>query len=353
MALLATEALAAQSRGAGDPVRVTLSPVQVITNAGTVELYDPAGVHALHAGGILLADRRPVTVRVVDDKTGASRQVARAGAGPGEFRAAPSFVGYAGDSIVAYDAMLKRWTLLSPLGDVVRPVETTDPMILDKQAAARVFAGAVVFSASLDAKRAPSASAVRALVASLPARSGVAIVRQSDTGDLWAAPTFIARTWTVFDNAGALRATIAFDQPVRVTSIRGDRVIGVSLDADEIPSIVTATLPPIGRMTTRPAPRPSPALQRAATDVPAQLGRLLQSLIPRQEQAYVDGSAYTTSIAKLGIVVPTATDVRIVQATDRGWFATAVDKQSGATCAIGVGFALIGWDEGKAYCSER
>ncbi len=67
----------------------------------------------------------------------------------------------------------------------------------------------------------------------------------------------------------------------------------------------------------------------------------------------MDGTTYTTSVPKLGIDVPSGADVRIVQATKRGWFATAVDPQSGATCAIGVGFALIGWDEGKVYCSER
>lgn len=157
----------------------------------------------------------------------------------------------------------------------------------------------------------------------------------------------------MFDETGARRATIIFDRSVRVTSVHAAGVVGVSFDADDVPSIVSAKLEGMGRATASTVSRASSATPRASTAVYAQLGTILRSLIPRQEQAYADGSTYITSIAKLGVVVPAALEVRIVQATDRGWFATAVDAPSGATCAIGVGFALIGWDEGKPYCSER
>ncbi len=343
----------AQTTPAPAPTSVTLTAVRLTTTEGPVELFGPAGVRDLPSGAVLFADRKPVTVRVSELKTGAVRQTARAGAGPGEFRSAPEFVGFAGDSVAAYDAMLRRWSVMSPAGAFVRLIATDDPLIADKQSAVRVYHRAMVFNASLGGASAPSAAAISAVVKAMSSAVGAVVVRQVEHGDLWAADAFSARQWRVFDHSGAPLTTVVFDRDVRVTSLRNGHVLGVAADEDEIPVIVRGEVSGFSRASPRAVRKELAPKTTASGAASERLGALLKSLVMRQEQAYADGGSYTTSVPKLGVPVPPTFDVRVLQATDRGWFAVATDKSASVTCAIGVGFAVIGWDEGKPECSAR
>ncbi len=84
----------------------------------------------------------------------------------------------------------------------------------------------------------------------------------------------------------------------------------------------------------------------------ATLTKLLRGLVIRQEGAYSDANAYTTDLAKLRVEVPDGVRVSIVDANTRGWFGIALDTRTRVTCAMGVGYGVIGWSEAVPQCSR-
>ena len=164
------------------------SNIPLARNGEPVEIAGLAGIRVASNGALLFADSKPVTVNVREPRDGHVRQIARAGAGPGEYKEAPAFVGYRGDSIVAYDAALKRWSLLSPDGVFVRMWPTGPETAAFAKTAVWVSNGSIIFNASLDERGAPLVESIAQVSAQL--RGQPLIIRQVGNVDLWAAPTF-------------------------------------------------------------------------------------------------------------------------------------------------------------------
>jgi hypothetical protein len=358
LSVLAPVALMAQ-RAPSTAQLPTLRGARVIALEASgvpLELASLAGVRVARNGGVLFADSKPVTVRLRAGAPGGITQVAREGAGPGEFRAAPEFVGYRGDSIAAFDARLRRWSILSPTGSFVRVLGTGAESDRLATAAAWVGKGALVFNASIDDGRpplAPVVSAVAAHVARELKNPGQPIViRQAGNGDLWAAPTIFAKTWRVFDRAGRPRFVATFERPFQFQFANDTVAIGQSTDEDDLPQLLSLSLrgAPAARGNAPTSPNSPNA---AAADDHTGLTTLLKQLMMKQEAAYADSSRYTTTVSRLRVDVPAGVQLTILYANNRGWFAMATNVASGTTCAMGVGFSLvIGWTEGAPYCSK-
>lgn len=314
----------------------------------------PSSARRLADGGLIFADVRPVTVRLLEAKRPGTRVVAREGAGPGEYRAAPDLLSYAADSVAAWDAALRRWSLLAPNGTYVRLLRDHEAGTPSEQRAVRVHDRAIVFAASLEAGTAPTAAAIARIVQSSDTPNDGLIVRQSHSGHLWVAPIFSATRWAVYDAGGQKSAQFQFATPLRLMWADGQNVLGVTLDEDSVPTIVGGKLPaPLATVRRRPplqrtAPAPTPP---GTSQVEARLGRVLRGLVGPQEMVYSELGQYTSDFSDLKRPVSATEHVRFIEATKRGWLAIAIDAATGVTCAMGVGLTPAAWNEAEPYCS--
>lgn len=324
----------------------------LLTNDGEpFDIAGLAGIRIANDGALLFADVKPVTLNVRESRDGSVRQIGRAGAGPGEYKAAPNFVGYRGDSIVAYDASLKRWSLLSPNGVFVRILAVGPEAAAFSQSAAWVSNGAIVLNASIDGASTPLAESISQV--SVQMQGQPLIIRQVSNGDLWAAPTFSSTQWTVFDRAGRKRSAFQFPTAFRLEFANDTVAVGAVLDADDAPQIMRQPLRAgaISAAKTALGTTPSPTDAERAP-VQAALIKVLRNMIGKQEGVYSDGNTYTSTFEKLRVELPDGMQVSIVDASKTGWFGIALDKRTRATCAMGVGYGVIGWSEAQAQCSK-
>lgn len=347
--------VAQRSVKAASPAAVParISTVTFEESGAPIDLAAPDGIRVVSGGGILFSDTKPVTVRIGDAASAKLKTVGRAGAGPGEYRTSPLFVGFGADSIAAYDAALQRWSVLSASGLFVRVLATGPGAGAHATSAAWVAPGAIVFNASVNGPRAPLAETVRLVQWAVSPNGTPIIVRQADGGDLWAAPTFASKSWTVFDRAGRKRETIQFATPFKLQYANDTLALGSTIDADDLPQIVQVRMRPV-------APAKSTQSKLATSDVAATqladaqtlLKSFLRKSVSKQEAAYSDNNQYTTNVELLRLDLPTNVQFVIVEADKRGWFGIITDKETRVTCAAGVGFGVIGWTEGQPYCSK-
>lgn len=334
-----------------------ISTVVFEESGAPIDLAAPAGIRVVSGGGILFADNKPITVRIGHVASAQLKTVGRAGAGPGEYRASPLFVGFDGDSIAAYDAALQRWSVLSAGGLFVRVLGTGPGASAYATSAAWVAPGAMVFNASITASntasRAPLPETIRLVQSALSPSGAPIVVRQVSNGDLWAAPTMSSKTWTVFDRAGRKRESIEFATPFKLQYANDTIALGSTIDADDIPQIVQVRMRAI-------APAKANQQKSVATDIAAAqltevqsvIKGILRKSIGKQEMVYSDNKSYTTNVELLKLDLPANIQFSIVEADARGWFGIMTDKNTRVTCAAGVGFGVIGWTEGQSYCSK-
>lgn len=317
-----------------------------------MEVASLGGMRITKSGSVLFADTKPVTVWVREGRAGSIRQVARAGAGPAEYRSAPQFIGYRADSIAAYDASLQRWSLLVPDGSFARVLATGADAAALAVRAVWVADGAIVLNASLESVRPPLAESIRQVLASSGTVRPPLVIRQADNGDLWVASQFSAKSWIVFDRAGRKRTAYEFPTPFRFEHANDTVALGRTIDADDLPQIMRI---PIRAQASAKGPVVATAM-RAVTpaersEAKLTLTAILRRMVGNQEGAYAEGRQYTTSVEQLKLDIPSTIEVSILEANNRGWVAVARMKHIGVTCAMTVGYSIIGWNEAIPYCS--
>ncbi len=339
------------SRKTGSAAPSAASNFVLVKNGEPVDIAGLAGIRIARDGSLLFADTKPVTLNMREARDGSVRQIARAGAGPGEYKAAPNFVGYRGDSIVAYDASLKRWSLLTPNGMFVRILATGPEAAALVQSAAWVENGAIIFNATIDGTRAPLRESIAQV--SVQMQGQPLIIRQVSNGDLWAAPAFASTQWSVFDRAGRKRTTFQFPTAFRLEFANDTAAVGAVLDADDAPQIMRQPLRATPMATVKVHPATATTMSDAErAPVQATLVKLLRTMVGKQERAYASATSYTYTLEKLPIELPDGVQVSVVDAGKTGWFGIALDKRTRVTCAMGVGFGVIGWSEAQAQCSK-
>lgn len=327
------------------------SILSLTSNGEPLEIAAFAGIRVVRSGGVLFAEAKPVTVKLRTGMEGAVRLMARNGAGPGEYRAGPQFVSFRADSIAAYDAGQLRWSLLSPNGSFVRLLATGPDATRFETRAAWVAQGAIVFNASLDSSVSPHADVIGKIVAQEGSTVPL-VIRQSDNGNLWTASAFVATNWTVYNATGKRMASHKFPVPFRLMFANDTTAIGDILDQDDAPQLMTMHFKKMPSIAAPSKITASPVTPTEPTPRQIALRQVLKQMVMQQERNYSHAKAYTLMFDSLRVELPSGMQVRIVQADSRGWFAIAMDKESRATCAMGVGYAVIGWHEARPYCSE-
>jgi hypothetical protein len=317
-----------------------------------VDLAGVGGVRVTKTGAILFADTKPITLNLAQGREGSVQLVGRMGAGPGEYKSAPSFVGYHGDSVVAYDGALQRWSLLSPTGNFVRLMGTNAQVPTFAHNAAWVAdGGAIVLNAAVEGTRGPLKESIGLVLAEMGANARV--IRQALNGDLWVASAFTSKQWTVFDRAGRKRTAFNFATPVRIEFANDTVAVGATIDSDDLPQIFVQPIRNMPAGKGKPASRPATSVtEEERKVVRTEITKTLRSMVSRQEGAYAQGASYTTDLSKLKMDIPSGVSITIVEAHKRGWYGVAVDERTRVACAMLVGNSVIGWSEGTPECSR-
>ena len=129
--------------------------------------------------------------------------------------------------------------------------------------------------------------------------------------------------------------------------------VGAIVDADDAPQIMRQPLRALSIAPIKTSPAVAPTFTDAdRAPVQAALTKLPRGMVGQQEAVYGDGNAYTNVFDKLRLELPDGMQVSIVDASKTGWFPIALDKRTHVTCAMGVGYGVIGWSEAQAQCSK-
>ncbi len=157
----------------------------------------------------------------------------------------------------------------------------------------------------------------------------------------------------MFDRAGRKHASYKFPTAFRLEYANDTVAVGATLDADDAPQSMRQPLRKLAVAPTKFQPIISPVLTDAEhAAVQATLTKLLRGMIGKLEGTYAGGHAYTTDLEKLRLELPDGVKVSIVAASKTGWFGIALDRRTRVTCAMGVGYGVIGWSEAVAQCSR-
>lgn len=91
-----------------------------VSASGAVNFENAAGATRLRDGSLLIADRGPASIRVIDATGKLVKTVGRKGDGPGEFHTIISAVGCGPDSMLVWDLNHREASMAGPTGAVAR-----------------------------------------------------------------------------------------------------------------------------------------------------------------------------------------------------------------------------------------
>jgi hypothetical protein len=97
-------------------VATTIVDVPGVAASGEVNFEYPVGATRLQNGFLLIADKGPSSVRLIDSKGKLVKTISRKGPGPGEFRSMLAAVGCGRDSLLVWDYSARLATIVTASG---------------------------------------------------------------------------------------------------------------------------------------------------------------------------------------------------------------------------------------------
>jgi hypothetical protein len=327
--------------------RVEATPVMATAGADATEaaeLLHTRGAIRLTSGHIVVANGKPVGLKVFAPNGSYLRTIGRSGGGPGEFRHAVDVYRWPGDSIHAVSSSGARHALFRLDGTMIR--EWTSETIMYgtvavyRRAALHIPVGGVseCMRTAVDGLPAPPAGTIRE---AREARPGVYWVR-----------TIGEREWQVVDARGGVRARLSLPEGFEMFQVAGDLVLGREFDADDIERIAVYRVTGATTLSGSPAcdgmrAPVTPTLSPRLPDLKMQIRNLLTS----GEGYYSQARRYPTTLAEARFETPEGIDVAIISSSSRGWAVAASDRDTGVTCMVATGASvLVGYAEGVIQC---
>lgn len=322
-------------------------PVTVITDFGgaqddpAAELLRVTGAVRTDDGRFVVANGKPLEVRVYDGRGRLQRRLGRSGNGPGEFQFGAYVRHWPGDSVATYSPATRRWMLFRLDGTLVRewplPEDEAGPQGVTLIGGAFVLnnlAGPVNCRAPLIRRLAPVTGPLHQVMVDPAGRTWL---RASD-GD----------AWRVVDAAGRPVGTVSLPG-FTATQMRGDTLIGYRLDEDDFPHIVAQRL----ALPSAPALGAScpPAVLRSGRS--GELKATIRNAMTAAEAYYADHGRYPRDLRELGrmLAMPEGLAGRFEPSQDSNSFAfSAWEVATGYRCLVAVGFPLRSYPEGTIGC---
>lgn len=335
--------------GAQAPAIWRIDPTPVMATAGAdateeAELLNIRGAIRLASGHVVVANGKPLGLKVFAPNGSYLRTIGRSGGGPGEFRHTVDVYRWPGDTIHAVSSSGARHALFRLDGTLVR--EWTSETI--SYGTVAVYRRAVL-QIPLGGVSACMRTAVDGLAAPRPGT--ILEVREARPGVHWVR-TIPERAWQVVDARGGVRARLTLPETFELFDVVGDLVVGREFDADDIERIA------VYRMTGATTVAGSPACDGTRAPIPrissprfAGLRMEIRNLLTSGEMHYSRTGRYPRTIAEARFGAPEDTDVAIVSSGSRGWALAMSDRETGVTCVFASGASvLVGYAEGVIQC---
>jgi hypothetical protein len=322
------------------------------------ELYRVTDAVQLPDGRLVIANSGSSELRYFDSAGEYLTAVGRRGAGPGEFTGDLSLLPYYGDSLLVWDARLRRFSLFDSDGAFARtlslPPGDTLTFPWDTWLYRRVW-----LEGAMPHYRHAVARVVDSIRSSgaLPATD--LLVARFDARLLWVTPASDQRRWTAHDGTGGSIGSVVVPPGLEPYQFGADFVIGRWTDTLGVEHIRKYAYTPHRRGTTQPiipsgdsdqAPLTA-SIKSLADPATGRILAALSTLIGLQEAYYVDHARYAHTSDSLSSPVLADGALTILSADHRGWVATLVRPDSPLTCAVAVGASTPpAWHEGIPKC---
>ncbi len=310
------------------------------------ELLRVTGVVRLDDGRFVVANGKPLEVRLYTADGTLVRRLGREGGGPGEFRYKARVFPWPGDSVLTHSSGTDRWMLFTLGGRLVREWPADD--------AHRVLTGiglqgGAVMPREIVGSRGCPTTVLERLAPRNATTFSEAMTDQA--GRLWIRPVGRAAPWTVHAPDGRLLARVALPAGFQPMQFGGDQLIGLHLDDDGF-SYVTAVL------TGLPA---APASQDPpCSAVPLPIDRVRAAMIKTGmrnamtfgESYYSDHKRYPGASGDYpSFVKPDGTEFVVLAGGADGYIISIVDRDTGWRCVVSVGSMLTSpLPEGTLVC---
>lgn len=323
------------------------------------ELYRVSGAVRLADGRIVVANSGSSELRYFDSTGGYLRSVGRRGGGPGEFTGDLKLLPYHGDSLLVWDARLRRFSLFAFNGAFVRvlamPPGDTLTFPWDTWLYRRFWLEGV-----LPADRGAVARIVDSIHSTDPQPAPQLLMARLDGGLLWVTTRpSDRRHWTAYDGTGRAIGTAALPPGLEPYQFGPDFILGRWIDDDDLEHVQMYAYTPNARansepLTTANDPQPvatADVIRQLHTPAATEILTALSTLIGIQESYYVDHARYANAADSLPRFAPAEGALVILSGDRRGWAGALVLPDYPLTCAIAVGtWTPPGWLEGIPKC---
>jgi hypothetical protein len=314
--------------GAQGPVRI--AAFGGADSGPEAELVDARHVVRADDGRFIVANGKPLEVRVYTATGRLQRILGRVGGGPGEYQGSVRLRALGGDSVAMFSTSGRRWMVYRLDGRLVR--EWTVPSHPGPESTV-LLRGRTVLRTGIEGSR----GCAVALLGRVPASLTTPHDAMSDAwGRLWIRELPRSR-WTVIDRQGRVAGAVELPKGLWVTQFRGDTVVGLEVDVDGFTQVRA--------IATRVGPGTTPAgADCAEPEIPvtpvrsAQLRTALRNMLTFGESRRASTGRYPVSADELpdGIAAP-GSETLILATSRDSWVVAVRDDDSGYHCLMSLG----------------
>jgi hypothetical protein len=321
-------------------------PVTVVVDFGgaqddpAVELLRVTGAVRTDDGRFVVANGKPLEVRVYDARGRLQRRLGREGRGPGEFEYGAYVRHWPGDSVLTYSASTQRLMLFGLDGTLVR--EWRPSASEPAPDGVTIYGGAFALN-GIGAATHCHIALIRRLA---PAQDALQEMMIDPAGRLWLR-TADAERWRVHAEDGRLLGAVALPgfEPTHWSEAG---LVGHRADQDDFPHImmIRPNLPAAVRRG--PGCPPAPVQSGRAGEVRA----TIRNAMTAAEVYYSDFGRYPHNLEEVGrrLVLPDGIRGRFEPAPVNSFAFSAWEVATGFRCLVSVGGAIRGYREGTIAC---
>jgi len=327
-----------------------VTAIGLVDGPADQELAGVSGARRLRDGRVVIANGKPLELRIYDAHGTLLRRIGRTGDGPGEFRGRLDLLPSGGDSLLVYDQGTQRLSLFGLDGKLWHEWPASEEgsprgqLILFR----RSFAGDVPANLT---------GCLRQLLTRVPVPPPPALREVVSTGSgHFLVRTYGTATWTAYTAKGVIEGALHTPARFEVYEATRDVLVGKALLEDDVEQVqvLKVSAPAagspdacVGRVDSFPAARSERA---------DQFRRTMTAALTAGEMAYSNLARYVSTVDSLPGFrdkLPPDAVFRILRATTRGWAGVLFDTRSTLVCVMGLaGETPGGWADGRTRCSE-
>jgi hypothetical protein len=316
------------------------------------ELTRVTDVRRLSDAAIVIANSGSHELLHVDPRGTFLRAIGRRGKGPGEFLGTLHLFPGHYDSLLVFDDVNQRWTVLAA---ATMQGRTSEPGTEEFSRPTWTIHGAVV----TDSWIGPAPHWMVDRLLRLRSDDGdyrhVRMARRDDLGYLWVRDTTPEQRWMVSGPERSNPVGVArLPDRFALMQIGSDFVLGVMHDSLDVPRVLAYSL---RRPDEIRRPISDTLVAEMLVPTPDLAGRLvpvLTQVLTVQEMHYSQHRRYAESAQTLGATgIPPDARLLVVHGGEYGHSALLVDRATGFTCGMAVGQpAIPGWLDGTPVCGR-